>query len=63
MESITRGRLRLAEKAEIIELYVYRKMSMRDIAEYLSLSTCTISKVVSLYFKKPKKDVVKMSKA
>lgn len=60
MES--RGRLRLAEKAEIIELYVYRKMTIREIAEYLSLSTCTISKVVSLYFKKPKKDVVKMSK-
>lgn len=60
MES--RGRLRLAEKAEIIELYVYRKMTMKDISEFLSLSTCTISRVVSLYFKKPKKDVVKMSK-
>lgn len=60
MES--RGRLRLAEKAEIIELYVYRKMVMRDIAEYLSISTETVSNTVSLYFKKPKKDVVKMSK-
>lgn len=60
MES--RGRLRLAEKAEIIELYVYRKMAMRDIAEHLSISIETVSRTVSLYFKKPKKDVVKMSK-
>lgn len=60
MES--RGRLRLAEKAEIIELYVYRGMTIVQIAELLELGKSTIGDTLSLYFKKPKKDVVKMSK-
>lgn len=58
----TRKRLSLAEKAKIIELYVYRKMTMKEIADRFSVSKTTVSKTVSLYFEKPSKDVVKMSK-
>lgn len=60
MES--RARLSLAEKAKIIELYVYQKMTMKEIADRFSVGEATVGRTVSLYFKKPKKDVVKMSK-
>lgn len=52
----------MAEKAKIIELYVYRKMTLKEIADRFSVSKTTVSKTVSLYFKKPDKDFVKMSK-
>lgn len=52
----------MAEKAEMIELYVYRKMTLKEIADRFSVSKTTVSKTVSLYFKKPDKDFVKTSK-
>lgn len=52
----------MAEKAEIIEMYVYQKMTMKEIANLFSVSAQTVGNIVSLYFEKPKKDVVKMSK-
>lgn len=52
----------MAEKAEMIELYVYRKMTMKEIANIFSVSATTVGTIVSMYFEKPIKDVVKMSK-
>lgn len=46
----------------MIELYVYRKMTMKEISKRFSVSATTVSNTVSLYFEKPHKDVVKMSK-
>lgn len=57
-----RSRLSNREKAVIIEMYVGKSKTMQDIAELFDLSIQTVSNTVSLYFKKPKKDVVKMSK-
>lgn len=52
----------MAEKAEIIELYVYQKMTLKEIAKRFSVSATTVGTTLSLYFKKPDKDFVKMSK-
>lgn len=52
----------MAEKAEIIELLVCCEMSIKEVAEKFSVAANTISTILSLYFGKPKKDVVKMSK-
>lgn len=57
-----RPRLTMAQKAEIIELLVYCGMSIKEVAEKFSVSANTISTTLSLYFKKPDKDFVKMSK-
>lgn len=59
----TRVRLTTSEKAEIIELLVYCGMSIKEVAEKFSVSANTISTTLSLYFKKPNKDFVKISKA
>lgn len=55
-------RLTMGQKAKIIELYVYRKMTLKEIANRFSVSAVTVSKTVSRYFKKPEKDFLKMSK-
>lgn len=60
MES--RARLSMAEKALIIELYVVKHLTLDDIADLFEVSKTTIKYVTDLYFKKPNKDVVKMSK-
>lgn len=52
----------MPEKAEMIELYVDRKMTMKEIAKRFSVSATTVGTIVSMYFEKPDKDVVKMSK-
>lgn len=52
----------MAEKALIMELYIGKAMTLVEIGLLLSLSPETVSRAVSLYFKKPKKDVVKPSR-
>jgi transposase-like protein len=57
-----RARLSNREKAEIIEMYIGKQRSINDIAELLDLSVTTITRTVSLYFKKPKQSKVLFSK-
>jgi transposase-like protein len=57
-----RARLSLQEKAEIIEMYIGKQRSINDIAELLDLSVTTITRTVSLYFKKPKQSKILFSK-
>lgn len=52
----------MAEKAEIIELLVCCEMSIKEVAEKFSVAANTISSILSLYFKKPHKNFVKMSR-
>ena len=46
----------------IIEMYVGKSKTMRDIAELFDLSVQTVSNTVSLYFKKPRQSKVLFSK-
>jgi transposase-like protein len=57
-----RARLSNREKAEIIEMYIGKQRSINDIAELLDLSVTTITRTVSLYFKKPKQSKTLFSK-
>ena len=57
-----RARLSLREKAVIIEMYVGKSKTMKDIADLFDLSVQTVSNTVSLYFKKPKQSKILFSK-
>lgn len=57
-----RARLSRMEKAVIIEMYVGKSKTMKEIADLFDLSTTTVSNTVSLYFKKPKQSKVLFSK-
>jgi len=41
------------EKANIIELFVFHELSMKDICKIHSISYLACSKVINLYFEKP----------
>lgn len=57
-----RSRLSNREKAVIIEMYVGKSKTMKNIAELFDLSIQTVSNTVSLYFKKPKQSKILFSK-
>lgn len=61
----TRKRVRhlsMQEKALIIELFIYHKMSIIDISKMEGLTYQRVTDIVSLYFIKPEHGICIMSK-
>lgn len=51
-----------AEKALIIEMFIYHHVSIIDISKQWGLTSRNVSQIVTLYFKKPEHGLCIMSK-
>lgn len=61
----TRQRSRILTRAEqvlIIEMFIYHNISIVNLAKQEGLTTARVSRIVSLYFKKPEHGLSIMSK-